>query len=541
MMESKLKLYLFGPPRLQHAHQEVVINRRKALALLAYLTMVPGPQARDTVAALFWPEVDNAKARAALRGTLPALTGSLGQEVILSDRKTIQLNPEPALWVDALAFQRCLSVCQQHHLRPTDELCPACLAQLLEAFPLYQGDFMAGFHLPDSPDFDAWQRQQGELLRQQLAECCQRLLHHELKQEQWGPALAYARRWAEVDEYNETAHRHILTLLAACGQLTAVHHHYQQLAHTLVTDLGLAPQPDTTALYESLHGRTSASAPVATAVDTPPPHNLPVSLTPFFGRETEIKEITERLATPHCQLLTISGPGGMGKSRLAIEVGRRCLSARPHGVFFVPLAAVASPELIVTTIADALNFRFYGKESSRQQLLNYLGQKEMLLILDNFEHLLAGADIVLDILQRAPQVKLLVTSRECLNFQAEWLYEIDGLPVPPQENLPLIQDFAAIQLFTERAQRARAHFSLAEGEKSCVVHICRLVEGMPLAIELAAPLVRTHACHQIAAELTRNIALLQTTMIDVPPRHRSMQAVITQSWQQLTPDRKSVV
>ncbi len=271
-------------------------------------------------------------------------------------------------------------------------------------------------------------------------------------------------------------------------------------------------------------------------------HNLPRQFTPFIGRDEELAEITELLADPTCTLLTLLGPGGAGKTRLAIEAAGRMSAEFSDGVYFVPLQAVESTELLVSAITDAINLSLYGQETPRDQLLNYLRDKQMLLLLDNFEQLLTGSstNLILDILEVASTVKLLVTSRELLNLRHEWLYTVSGLPVPADDHSDNdLELYSAVQLFSERAGRVRRDFSLA-AERAEVIRICQLVEGMPLAIELAAAWTRTLECAQIVAEIQRNIDFLASTLRDVPDRQRSMRAVFDQSWQLLTDQERQV-
>lgn len=286
-------------------------------------------------------------------------------------------------------------------------------------------------------------------------------------------------------------------------------------------------------------------------------YNLPPQPTPFMGRTEEVAEVTHLLADPACQLLTLVGAGGIGKTRLAIQAATEMLADFTHGVFFIPLQPVQSTNFLASTVADALKFALSGQEATEIQLLNHLRDKKMLLLLDNFEQLLeGGADLLIDILQTAPAVKLLVTSQEVLNLQEEWLYSVQGLEFPPLgtepqdqvssqrprrigegEDKPLAA-YSAVQLFVERARRVRRDFSLAD-EQADVAHICQLVEGVPLAIELAASWTKTMRCAVIAAEIQRNLDFLATNLRNLPERQRSMRAVFDHSWKLLTPQERS--
>ncbi len=291
--------------------------------------------------------------------------------------------------------------------------------------------------------------------------------------------------------------------------------------------------------------------------------NLPSPGTPFIGREKELADITRRLKDPACRLLTLIGPGGIGKTRLALQAAQTLLDTPPaeaafrHSIHFVPLAAVSSPSGVVSAIAEAAHFTFYSNAPPQQQLLDYLREKAMLLLLDNFEQLLtpaereeAGAvDLLAEILAVAPTVKLLVTSREALNLQEAWFHPIAGLAFPTlspnssmetERTVEEVEAYDAVRLFVQSARRARVGFSLAAEQKS-VVRICQLVEGMPLGIELAAAWLKTLPCAHIAQEIERGLDFLATSMRNVPPRHRSMRAVFEHSWQLLTEAEQGVL
>ncbi len=281
-----------------------------------------------------------------------------------------------------------------------------------------------------------------------------------------------------------------------------------------------------------------------------PAHNLPSQPTPFIGREAELAEIARLLADPACRLLTLTGPGGIGKTRLAIEAARLMLSLPLHamgrgsgggdGIYFVPLQPLTSPDFIVPTIAEAIHFQFYPGGEPRQQLLDYLREKSLLLVLDNFEHLLDGVGLVSEILAYAPYAKLLTTSRERLNLLEEWAMEVSGLPYPTSEVESDIADYGAVQLFSQSARRVNTAFTLAGTQQPAVARICRLVGGMPLGIELAAAWVRALSCEEIAAEIERSLDILATPARNVQPRHRTMRAALEHSWTLLTDEERDV-
>jgi predicted ATPase/DNA-binding NarL/FixJ family response regulator len=275
------------------------------------------------------------------------------------------------------------------------------------------------------------------------------------------------------------------------------------------------------------------------SVLTKPIHNLPSQPTPFFGRQQEIAEIAERLRKPTCRLLTLMGAGGIGKTRLAIRAAAELLNSFPDGVWFVPLQPVSSVALLATAVADVLGVPLSAATDPKAQLLTYLSNKDILLILDNFEQLLSGAELLPELLQAAPALKLIVTSREALKLREEWLFLVDGMPAPASDQVDGLESYGVIQLFVERAQRVCGEFSLID-QRAGVVRVCRLVEGVPLGVELAAAWTNVLRCDAIAAEISRNLLFLRTDLRNIPDRHRSMQAVFEQSWQMLDQDERGV-
>lgn len=271
-------------------------------------------------------------------------------------------------------------------------------------------------------------------------------------------------------------------------------------------------------------------------------HNLPPQPTPFVGREQEVQEISTLLDDSACRLITLTGTGGIGKTRLALEVAGRSLGKYMHGIFFIDLASVSESDLIAPAIAARLGFSAHDLSSSPLlQLKNYLKEKHLLLVVDNVEHLVAGAGILVEILTESPQVKLLVTSREALNLQEEWVRPVTGMGIPPTgDDIKHAADFSAVQLFVERARRIRADFRL-ENNPEAVVKICQLVEGNPLGIELAASWLKVMTCREIAAEIEKNMDFLTTTQRNVPLRHRSLRAVFEHSWNLLSDTERAVL
>ncbi len=273
---------------------------------------------------------------------------------------------------------------------------------------------------------------------------------------------------------------------------------------------------------------------------TQTPNNLPVQTTPFVGREHELEELAELIGSADTRLITILGAGGMGKTRLALEAACGQLGYFKRGVYFVSLAPLNAPDQIVATIAKTIGFQFYQAGDPRQQLLDHFREKSILLVLDNFEHLLAGAEIVSAILQVSPGVKVLATSRVKLNLQEETIFRIEGMDFPSWNRPEDVLDYDAVKLFLQSAHRVRPDFTLSSDDLGHVVHICQQVQGLPLGILLAAAWLDVLPLDEIADEITKGIDFLETEQQNVPVRQRSIRAVFDYSWSLLSPEEQTL-
>jgi predicted ATPase/DNA-binding SARP family transcriptional activator len=566
-----LTLYLFGPPRLELAGADVRLDTRKAVALLAYLALTGQAHSRETLAALLFPEYDDDRAFANLRRTLWSLNkAGLGPYLDLGGTSVIALRPcSPAtgLACDVDDFHRALAACAGHG-HPADSVCPLCVPPLTQAADLYRGDLLAGFTLKDSAAFDEWQFFQAETLRREAAGALDRLGRGLAAGDEYATAIGYARRWLALDPLHEPAHRQLMRLYAASGQRAAALRQYQECVRVLADEVSAEPERETTALYEEIRHAPSISRaatmsrvlkamrPPARPADhplpaagepTPPP--LPTWPTPFIGREPERARLAALLADPACRLLTLTGPGGIGKTRLALQAAADAQPTYAGRVYFVPLAALSSPDLIPGALAVALGLHpgdGARAEDDRKLPLDFLRGRCALLVMDNFEHLLAGADFLHALLEAAPDVKLLVTSRERLNAPSEWVFEVAGMAYPADGKAVSSPDGAAptgdaADLFLQFARQARADFTPRAEDGTAIAAICRLLEGSPLGIELAAAWVRLLTPPEIAAEMATSLDFLESSQRGTPERQRSLRSAFDHSWRLLSTEERDVL
>lgn len=556
---ARLELSLLGPLHVTlNSHTVNSFAYDKVRALLAYLVVeADRPHRREALAELLWPDQPATTARHSLSQALATLRQALGDHAaappyLLISRPAVQWNRASDYAVDVFSFTALIDACQRH-AHPRRETCAHCARQLERAVALYKGEFLAQFIIGDSAAFEEWALLRRESLQQRMLGALAWLSEYYLERGAYEQAARYARQEIAIDPWREEAHRRVMRVLARSNQRAAALRHYEQCRALLANELGIEPDAATTALYEHIrlgtraddqatpHGADRASSSVQlTGVALPPRHNLPAPTTSFVGREREIAAINALLADPECRLITLVGPGGIGKTRLSQQIARATLDMFAHGVYFVPLAPVSSTQGIVPAIADALQLQFFGQDDPLAQLCAYLHPKHMLILLDNVEHLPESAGIITQLLQAAPEVKILATARERINLRSEWAYEVKGLNVPAQDALDAIEQYSAVQLFVQNARRAQSHFELRAEDRGCVTQICRMAGGMPLAIELAAAWVPVLPCADIAREIEKNLDFLAASSHDLPERHRSMRAVFDHSWNLLGEHERAI-
>lgn len=529
-MTCELHLQLLGAPHITLNGAPIRFRRRKALALLAYLAVTGRPHTRDSLATLLADATSDQLARQQLRNALHDLTLHLGDYLQITPQ-SLALPANAAITVDVAAFTAGINAAQA----------TSDVERLEQAVNQYGGELLAGFNLRHAPDFEEWLLLERERLHSLLLAALQQLIAWRTRQGDLESAIAAARRLLALEPAHEQTHRQLIALLAQHGQPDRALAQYLACERILAAEFGLTPSPATQALYAQL------LAPART-----PPHNLPQPHFPLVGRRSELAWLHQQLVDPDCRVITLVGIGGSGKTSLALAAVARFVQANqpapsmpfPDGIYLVDLAAIsgqaatanpgaATVRQLVTAIAATLGLVLEGTADQPQQLKYALQNQRLLLLLDNAEDLVAGAAYLSELVASAPALKLLVTSRAPLHIQSERLLDLGGLPVPTTADE--LATTAASQLFLAHAQRVRPQLQLTPPEQAALIQLCQMVEGLPLALVLAAYWTRTLHIGELVAELRQSLNLFNTPLRDLPARQQSMRTVLAWTWRQLTP------
>jgi predicted ATPase/DNA-binding SARP family transcriptional activator len=535
-----LQLSFLGAFRLQLDGTQVTnFYSTKVQALLAYLAVESNrPHTRATLSALLWPESSQVDANRSLRQALFQLNRMVDNPrtgVIAASRQSVQFRAGNHAWLDIDEFRSCLGT-----------------QQLDRAVDLYRGSFLEGFSISDAADFEAWTRTVGDRLHLQVVDALDQLYQRAADRGDYVAMQECALRSLAHAPWRERSHRALMMALAQQGQRSAALAQYVRCRRVLKEELGASPEPETVELYERIRNGNLSQPDRAVEIKgatIPPRTSSPVvSLTPLVGRESQLTRILAHLADPHCRLLTLVGIGGVGKTRLALEAVKELSQTAdgantfPDGVWFAPLLEAKTTDGAVGVVAQTLGIPLYGDRTIVDQVLSYLRNKTLLLVLDNVEHLPDAADPISALLDAAPGVKVLATSQEALNLWDEWFFPIKGLAAPPPEvNDPdVLISSPAVALFALNARRRYPDFVLAN-EMETVARICRLVAGMPLAIELAASWLTRLSCAQIADQIEADLDFLATSATRIPERHRSIRAVLDMTWDLLSAEEQATL
>ena len=551
---ANLTLRLLGAFSMDRDGRPIQFGYDKMRALLAYLAVEhQRPHRRQALAALLWPQQNGRAALGNLSQALYKLRNTIGESgdggaLLQITAQTLQLNIDAGIYIDAIEFQNLIAATHTHaHADLTT--CTHCLSRLAKAVDLYRGRFLDGIVIDDSPEFDEWLLMERERYQRLAGETLQTLADCYEHRRQLERALGYARQRLDLEPWHEDAHRQIMRLLAASGDRSAALAQYEACSRVLAAELAVEPSEATTALYNRIR------EPDADHQSTARTNSLPTPLTSLFGRTIELATLHARLVEPRCRLITLVGPGGSGKTRLAIEAAKQTTLQFAHGVTFVPLVSLDSAAAIAPAIAQALGLTLTGQEEASIQVIDYLRRRELLLVLDNFEHLIDGLPLVTDLLRAAPQVKVLITSRVQLHTPAERMIALSGLQFPemPSDRFDgdpvTVAESSAVSLFLYHVRRRHPAYAPTSQDLDAIIHICRLVAGMPLGILLAAAWLDVLTAQEIAAQLageaenveTSGLDLLETDSPGLPERQRSMRAVFDQTWSLLTDRQRQML
>lgn len=543
-----ITLSLLGRPRVEVDGQPIdSFPTAKALALLLYLALerdVAHP--REQLVALLWPDHDDASGRQNLSQTLVRLRRVLGTQAdaIDAQRKTVALAADAALQSDIDQFSKLIEATDKHPHTARGS-CPHCLPLLAQAVTLVRGELLAGFSVDAGEQFEQWLLLRREQTHETVLAVLADLADGALTSGDWQQAVAYARRQIALEAWRERAYRQLMEALAQDGQRSAALQEYERLRSVLAAELGVEPTAATRRLAESLRSAANAPAPYVAPPAAPRAGNLPGNLTSFVGRGEEVESLLHLYREEQARLIVITGQGGIGKTRLALEVAQRIAAqpgAVPQGVWFVPLDGVAHAVHVPTTIANTLGLALPGQTPDAETVVQLLQARNDLLILDNFETVMDARAWLLTLLRGAPQISIVVTSRERLRLQAECWLALEGLALPPSD-APHTQarDFAASRLFLDRARRLYQRFRLDDVTWPHVMRICRLLDGLPLGIELAVALLESHPIETIADRVATDAGVLATDYLDIAAHQRSIAHVFEASWARLTPAEQTLL
>lgn len=527
-----LEVRLLGQFDVRREEMPVAIPSRAAQSLFAYLVLTAGTtHRREKLAGLVWPDTTDENARKNLRHELwrlrqaiePRIARKKQNPYLIVDEISIGFDAQADYWLDVAIVRNPLSAKESAD-------------NLIETLSLYRGELLPGL-------YDDWVVLERERVHAVYEQKMARLLELFIEEKRWQDILDWGERWIALGQNPEPAYRALMVAHNATGDQAKVATTFQRCVNALRNDLGVEPSAETQALFEQLSKGDRKASSIRNKSELhvhPSGSNLPVPLTSFIGREKELGEIAKLLST--ARLLTLTGPGGVGKTRLAIQTANDSVKKFKDGVYWVGLVGLSDANLIPHEIAQSLNVREISNEPVIEALKTHLKLKEVLLVIDNCEHLIkACAQYTEQLLAACPKLKILATSIEALGLFNETIWQVPSLPLPEMSHslsVKELSEFASIQLFHERARNAKTGFELDERNATSVAQICRRLDGIPLAIELAAARLKVLSVDEIAARLDNRFSLLTAGSRTAIPRHQTLRATIDWSYELLSePER----
>lgn len=504
--------------------------RNRSDLLLARLIAEPRAHPREDLAAWLWPDAPREARLHSLREGLRRLRSALGEvdaarPLLDADRATVQLRAGPELTSDFTAVRDHVAFVAGHDHRRVSA-CAPCLERLRSVAAAAGSAFAEGDWDASSAPVAQWVESWRSRLRGDAAWALGALADAAAERGDAVEALAASEAQLRIDPWEEAAHRRILRAYAATGRTAQAVAWYESMAARLERELGVAPDDATEELYQSiLHGETAAEAEVSPIV---PPPVVTSTANAFVGREADLAWFDDALARADARWFTITGVGGIGKSRLAREVGRRAGPSFRSGAAFVPLGAVTDPDRFAAEVALALRLSVAGVRDVAQHVGEWLRTREVLLVLDTLEHLPEASLVAASWVERAPGLRVLATSRERMGLACEHVWPLDGLP--SQDD-----DGAAVRLWVARTRQLDPHRLLDPDELAGARRIGRLLGGHPLAIELAAEAGVREGASEVAQRLEEDLGWLRTARRDAQAQHRTLQQVLETTWERLEP------
>jgi non-specific serine/threonine protein kinase len=515
---NQYRVYLFGTFHIDVKAQPIRLPTRKTESLLAYLILYPGAHSREKLAALFWGDSSNAAARGSLRKALTLLRKNINGNIVVSNRESVQLNPSSPVWVDVIEFQQ---QARKFLIDPASHSNP-------NMWDLYQDDLLCDV-------YDDWVIPLREQYRLLYLDTKLRMVEILRAESEYKNAIMHAKEILAMDPANERAHQHLMFCYVTLGDRNKALHQFELCQNALRDELAVEPTRETQALYQWIKQTASKKSSLAARVT-----NLPIPISSFVGRNRELAKVKQLLSK--ARLVTLTGAGGSGKTRLAIHAATDLIDSFKDGVWWIELAPMTDPLLVPSAVAKALGIDGRSDLPLMDTLKKYLRVKQILLVFDNCEHLIdASAQLAESLLTSCAELKILATSRETLDLFGEIVWQVPTLSLPDVQDITLmdlLMQYEGIRLFAERAAAVNPSFAPNDEIAVALAQVCRRLDGIPLAIELAAARVKTMSITEIWERLDDRFQLLTAGNRTIQARHQTLRATVDWSYDLLTDEER---